>query len=257
MPDVVVSSVDGSVAEVELNRPERLNAINADMGARLLEVYRDLEEIDDVEVVRVSGRGDSFCSGFDLNELSEDVGGMTYESYERHTRGIEDLQALSRLVRSSDMIFVAQVHGFAVGAGFELALICDVAVATEGAEFGFPETDVGLSITNGVTNTLPRTIGLQKAKLLTLTGERIAGTEAASLGLVADAVPEDELESRVTEIVDSILGRASTAITLTKHLLNEGSQVRYDESLEREANAGQRLLRTEEYERMIQEFFEE
>jgi 2-(1,2-epoxy-1,2-dihydrophenyl)acetyl-CoA isomerase len=107
-----------------------------------------------------------------------------------------------------------------------------------------------------VTNLLLRTIGLQKAKLLTLTGERIDGRTAESIGLVADAVPASDLEAWVDELVERLLDRSPTSGWATKGLLNAGSEVTYEESLEREANAGQHLLRTEEYERAIREFFE-
>ena len=257
MSDVVRVDVDGRLARVELDRPDVLNALDAALIDRLLEVFGELDEDEDVEVVRLSGRGDAFCAGFDLNELRDDIGGMSFEHYQRHTTGVEQLQAMSRLVRASDAIFVGAVHGYAVGAGCELAMICDIAVSTEETQFGFSETNVGLSITNGVTNALPRTIGLQRAKLMTLTGEFVDGREAREQGLVADAVPEGELDDRVGEIIESILDRAPTAITLTKHLLNAGSEVSYEESLEREANAGQYLLRRDEYERMISSFFEE
>jgi enoyl-CoA hydratase/carnithine racemase len=189
MSEQVVYEVDGRVATVELNRPEVKNAIDAPTIDRLREVFDDLCSDGAVDVIRLSGRGDTFCAGFDLDEMRDDLGGMTYENYVRHAEGIEGLQAFSRTLRASDAVLVSQVEGYAVGAGCELALISDICIAAELAEFGFPETHVGLSITNGGTNLLPRFVGLQKAKLMALTGQRISGREADDAGPSQVLVP--------------------------------------------------------------------
>ena len=257
MPETLVCSTDGRVATITLDRPDSLNAVNGELGAELVSAVRDLEANGSIDIVRVRGRGDSFSSGYDLGELRDDVGGMSYDNFVRHMDAKRSLQELSRLVRESSMIFVSEAKGYSLGAGFELAVIADICITAEDATFGFPETGVGLSITNGVTNLLPRAIGLHRAKLLALTGEHISGAEAADMGIVADAVPPDQLEDRVDEVIDRLLDRAPTAVEETKRLLTVGSEVSYGESLEREVNAGLHLLRTEEYERAIREFFEE
>lgn len=257
MPETLVCSTEGRVATITLDRPDSLNAVNGELGAELVSTVEMLEDNESIDVVGLRGRGDSFSSGYDLGELRDDIDGMSYDNFVRHMDAKRSLQALSRLVRDSSMVFVSAAKGYSLGAGFELAVIADICIAAEDAAFGFPETGVGLSITNGVTNLLPRSIGLHRAKLLTLTGEQISGAEAAEMGIVADAVPPDQLEDRVDEVVDRVLERAPTAVEETKRLLNVGNQASYEESLEREVNAGLHLLRTEEYERAIREFFEE
>jgi len=257
MPETLSYDTDGTVATITLDRPAVLNAISGELAIELYDLFQKIDADDEIVVVRITGRGDSYSSGFDLNELKDDMGGMSYENFERHADGKEALQGLSQAMNDSETIVVSEVEGNTLGAGLELAMISDIAVVAESAELGFPETEVGLSITNGVTNLLPRAIGLQRAKLLTLTGERISGREAAEMGLVAEAVPDDELEARVDEVIDSILEKAPSAVAAAKDLLNHGREVGYEESLERELNAGLALLRTEEYQRKLEEFFGE
>lgn len=257
MPDTLRCSTDGRVAHVILDRPDRLNAVNGELAADLLSTFHDLDADATVDVVRLSGRGESFSSGYDLGELRDDVGGMAYDNFVRHMDAKRALQDLSRLFRDTPMVIVSAATGHTLGAGLELAVIADICIAAEGATFGFPETGVGLSITNGITNRLPRAVGLHRAKLLALTGERISGREAADMGLVADAVPAARLDDRIDEVIDRLLERAPTAVAESKRLLNAGTEIPYEESLEREVNAGLHLLRTEEYERAIREFFED
>lgn len=256
MPETLEYEVHDRVAQITLDRPAVLNAISSEMAIELYEAFQTIDADDDVAVARIQGRGDSYSAGFDLNELKDDMGGMAYENFERHAEGKEALQDLSRLVNASEMIVVSEVRGNALGAGLELAVISDIAIAAESATLGFPETDIGLSITNGVTNLLPRAVGLQRAKLLVLTGKHVDGTEAADIGLVAEAVPEDELTARVDEVVESILSKTPSGTIAAKRLLNAGREVSYEESLERELNEGLALLRTEEYQRALSEFFD-
>lgn len=256
MPETLTYQIDGDVAGITLDRPDVLNAMNTEMILELGDAVDEIVADENVRIVRIEGRGDAFSAGFDLTELEADLGGMSFENFERHATGAEGLQKLSRAVNEADSVFVAEVQGYALGAGLELAVISDIAVAAESATFGFPETEVGLSITNGVTNLLPRAIGLQPAKLMVLAGERISGREAAEMGLVADAVPADRLADRVDEIVESILGKTPSGTVAAKDLLNAGREVSYEESLERELNWGLELLRTEEYQRSLSEFFE-
>lgn len=248
--------IDGRVARVTLDRPDVLNAISSEMAIELREVFAEIDANDDVAVARIEGSGDSYSSGFDLGELKDDMGGMSYENYERHAEGKDALQDLSRRMNASETVVVSKVRGNTLGAGLELAVISDIAIAAESATLGFPETDIGLSITNGVTNLLPRAVGLQRAKLLVLTGERISGREAADIGLIAEAVPDEKLTDRVDKVVDSILSKSPSGVVAAKQLLNAGRECSYEESLERELNEGLGLLRTEEYQRALSEFFD-
>ena len=249
-------TTDGRRANVELARPDVMNAVNAELAIELCDCLREVDRDASIDVVTLTGRGDAFCSGYDLGELEDDVDGMTYRNFSRHMDGKRALQDLSRVMRASETVFVAVAEGYTLGIGFELSMIADVCIADADATFGFPETKVGLSITNGVTNLLPRVVGPQRAKLLTLTGERISGEEAARMGLIADAVPASELEERTETVVEAILDRAPTAISFMKELVNAGVEGEYDDSLERELNAGAELLQTEEYAEAISDFFD-
>ena len=180
------------VARITLNRPHRLNAINAALVDGLVAALRQAAD-DEARVVVLTGAGTSFCAGHDLRE--------PHAAYTRERA--DALQEVTRLMRALPGVVVAAVRGYAVGGGAEFAMGADLVVATVSARFQFPEVAVGLSATGGSTSLLPRLVGLAQAKRLMLLGDRIDGVEAERLGLVTWAVPDDDLDARVEELVDT------------------------------------------------------
>lgn len=227
--EVVEYARDGDVALVHLNRPERLNAVVPALTAGLVAAL-ERATAEDARVVVLAGRGRSFCAGHDLKE-PEPV-----ETPVQTRIRLEEIQEVTRLVRRFPGPVVAAVHGYALGAGCEFALCCDVVVTAEDAAFGFPEVGVGLSVTGGISKLLPVLVGWAKAKEMLLLGERVSGAEAASIGLVARAVPAGQHESAALDLARRLAQRPPLALSLAKQVLDHGLDATLDGALVREVD---------------------
>ena len=220
--DTVALRFTDGVAVVTLNRPERLNAVVPalvdDLLARLAEVAGS-----DAGAVVLTGAGRAFCAGYDLKEPPADGDSR---------RRIERLQQVTRRIRELPQPVIAAVHGYAIGAGAEFALGCDLVLAAEDAQFGFPEAGLGLSVTGGISRLLPLLVGPLKAKELLLLGERVDAAEAARLGLVNAVVPD----ARETALrwARAIAQKPAYAVTLAKRALDAGIDSALDAALELE-----------------------
>lgn len=220
--DTVALRFTDGVAVVTLNRPERLNAVVPalvdDLLARLAEVAGS-----DAGAVVLTGAGRAFCAGYDLKEPP--AGGDS-------RRRIERLQQVTRRIRELPQPVIAAVHGYAIGAGAEFALGCDLVLAAEDAQFAFPEAGLGLSVTGGISRLLPLLVGPLKAKELLLLGERVDAAEAARLGLVNAVVPD----ARETALrwARAIAQKPAYAVTLAKRVLDAGIDSALDAALELE-----------------------
>ncbi|MFC7494186.1 MULTISPECIES: enoyl-CoA hydratase/isomerase family protein [unclassified Nocardioides] len=220
---------DGDVALIHLNRPDRLNAVvpalTAGLAAALARAARE-----DARAVVLAGRGRAFCAGHDLKE-PEPV-----ETPVQTRARLEEIQDVTRLVRRFPGPVVAAVHGYALGAGCEFALACDVVVATEDAQFGFPEVGVGLSVTGGISKLLPALVGWAKAKELLLLGDRVTGAEAGRLGMVARVVPPGEHETTALGLARRLAERPPLALSLAKQVLDHGLDATLEDAMVREVD---------------------
>jgi enoyl-CoA hydratase/carnithine racemase len=220
---------DGDVALIHLNRPERLNAVTPELTEALVAALeRAIAE--DVRVVVLAGHGRAFCAGHDLKE-PEPV-----ETPVQTRERLERIQDVTRLVRRFPGPVVAAVHGYALGAGCEFALCCDVVVAAEDVQFGFPEVGVGLSVTGGISKLLPTLVGWAKAKELLLLGERVTGVEAAQLGMVARVVPSGEHEAAALALARRLAERPPLAVSLAKQVLDHGLDATVEGAMTREVD---------------------
>ena len=216
-----------SVLNIRLNRPHRLNAINAELVEDLLAALERARQ-PDIRAVVLSGRGRAFCAGHDLKEdLSE-------ESVEAATERLRRLQEVTRLIRTLDVPVIAAVHGHVVGAGAEFALACDLVVAAEETRFRLPEVSLGLSVTNGATRLLPLVAGLMRAKEIVLLCESFGADEAHRLGLVNSVVPDDQVHAKATSWAERLAGQPARALALAKQALNEGHDTNVPTALDSE-----------------------
>lgn len=220
---------DGRVARLALDRPERLNAVTAELTDDLVAALRRAAS-DAARVVVLSGNGRAFCAGHDLKEEPP------VESVLQTRARLEAIQDVTRLIRESPAPVLAAVQGYALGAGCEFALACDVVVASEDAAFGFPEVSVGLSVTGGISRLLPHLVGWARAKELLLLGERITGAEAARIGMVARAVPADDLATATGDLAARLADRPPLALSLAKQVLDQGLDASFGEALAREVD---------------------
>jgi 2-(1,2-epoxy-1,2-dihydrophenyl)acetyl-CoA isomerase len=228
-----VSSTEGAVlyrmtdrvAYVTLNRPSQLNAVNTDLVEGLC-FSLDRAIADEADAVILSGNGRSFCAGHDFKEV------VVSESDSAARQRIERLQDVTRKIQQIPAPVIAAVHGYALGAGCEFALCCDMIVADTESLFGFPEVEVGLAVTGGISRLLPAIVGPAKAKELILLGVRFDAAEGVRLGLV-NAVSDDALATAVIWAKE-MAGRPRLAFSLAKSALNRGLQGDLDAAFERE-----------------------
>jgi 2-(1,2-epoxy-1,2-dihydrophenyl)acetyl-CoA isomerase len=202
----------GSAARIHLNRPDRLNAVVPSLVDGLLDALEAARR-DEARVVVLAGRGRAFCAGHDLKEP------VPVETLAQTRERLERIQDVTRRIRSFPGIVIAAVHGYALGAGCEFALACDLVVADEPAKFGFPEVGVGLSVTGGISRLLPALVGLAKARELLLLGEPVAAPEALALGMIGRVAPAGKHEEAAGELAEVLLRRPPTALQLAKRVL--------------------------------------
>jgi 2-(1,2-epoxy-1,2-dihydrophenyl)acetyl-CoA isomerase len=226
---VVDYTRDGDVARVHLDRPERLNAVVPALTDGLADALSRAAG-EGARAVVLAGRGRAFCAGHDLKE-PEPV-----ETPVQTRARLEAIQDVTRLIRAFPGPVVAAVHGYALGAGCEFALACDVVVATEDAQFGFPEVEVGLSVTGGISKLLPALVGWARAKELMLLGERVDGVRAGDIGLVARVVPPGRHEEAAFEIAQRVAARPPLSVSLAKRVLDEALDSSFEEALGREVD---------------------
>jgi len=185
---VLTEDGGGGVRVVTLNRPHRLNAIVPALLDDLIAALGDADRDPGVRTILLTGAGRAFCAGDDLKEFaSQSAGEAATRAY------IERIQDVTRAMMLGDTPIVGAVRGWAVGGGLEWMINCDFALAAEGTRFFFPETSLGVFVTGGVTELLPRLVGLQRARQLIMLGERFDATEALAWGLVCKVVPEPAL----------------------------------------------------------------
>ncbi|RSN53783.1 enoyl-CoA hydratase [Amycolatopsis sp. WAC 04182] len=222
-------ALDDGIAVIWLNRPERLNAVVAELVDDLLEAL-DAAAKSDARAVVLAGRGRAFCAGHDLKEPTPS--GDTADSRAR----LDRLQDVTRRLRGLRQPVIAAVHGYAIGAGAEFAMGCDLILAAEDAVFAFPEVSLGLSVTGAASRLLPLLVGPLKAKELLLLGERVSGVEAAGLGLVNAALPVDDLMDTALDWAAKIAAHPAAAATMAKRALDSGIDSSLDAALELEVS---------------------
>ena len=214
--DRVLVAVEGTIATVTLNRPEKLNALDPAMLARLDAILAELDRDQGVRVVLLTGAGErSFCVGADVNAWA----------------ALQPLDMWRACVREGHRVFdrlaalrqptVAAVNGYAFGGGLELALAADLRLAAAEAEFAMPEVTIGTLPGWAGTRRLPAAIGVPRAKQLIFTGARLDAATAERWGLVNEVVPRGALSARARELAEAIAGNAPVAVQLAKAAIDD------------------------------------
>ena len=228
----------GSIAWVTLNRPAVLNVYNLAMRDELYEVLEAIRDDPEVHGVILCGAGDrAFCAGADLTEF----GTAPSQAVARQVRWERDVWGL---FLSLDRPTVAAVHGYVLGSGVEMAMLCDIRIAAEDAVFGLPETALGMIPAAGGTQTLPRTIGQGPALELLLTGRRLTAQEAYDLGLVTRVVPRPRLLAEAQEVLEEVLSSDQLAVRLARVAVHQGMEMSLSQGLDLEARLAGALFRT-------------
>lgn len=218
---------NGGIITLTLNRPRVKNALDAAGWAALGDVLEAVASDPDARVLIITGAGEDFCSGTDLGGRKD----------EHPTTSLRRLNRAASALMELPIPVIARVEGVAVGAGWNIALCCDFVVASTTARFGQIFVHRGLSPDFGGTWLLPRLVGLQQAKRLTLLPELIGADEAGELGLATWVVPPEELDSRVDDIAQRLTAGPPVALAQTKALMNSGSASSFRLALESEGRA--------------------
>ena len=230
METIEVSRASG-VVTVTLNRPAKKNAANAQMWDELLETFRDIAATSADRVMVLTGAGGEFCAGADLTGGGAGGPGRHQLSQMRHVGDVA--LALHRLPIPT----IAKVRGVAVGAGCNMALGCDLVVASDNARFSEIFARRGLSIDFGGSWLLPRIVGMHKAKELALFADIIGAAEAERIGLINRVVPDAEIDEFVAGWAERLVGGPPIALAMTKRMLDNSLQVTMEEALDDEGVA--------------------
>lgn len=221
--------VDG-VAEVLLNRPEAMNSIDPEMRKELLGVWARITQDDDIHVAIITGAGDrAFCTGSDLKKTMPPS-----ESYAELNFGSSSPTHLLAGMDKTDKPIICAINGYAVGGGLEMALACDLRIASSSATLGLSEVRMGSIPGAGGTQRLPRAVGSAVAMQMLLVGDRIDAAEAHRIGLVSEILEPAELMPRAHELAAKIRGNAPLAVRAVKRLVRDGLQMPLGSALQME-----------------------
>ena len=243
MGTYVSSEIDGAVAVLTIDHPP-VNALSARLLEELEAEVERLDGDDGVRAIVIRGAGErAFVAGADISEFPT-LREAAHEAQERGSaRGIQKLGARMDAARTP---FVAAIHGFCLGGGLELAMCCDIRVASEDAQLGQPEIKLGLIPGGGGTQRLPRLVGLGRALLLNLTGDFVDARTAYEWRLVEKVVPREQLLDAALEIARTIAERSPVAVGILRELARTTRDLSLEEGLRREADGFRRCLESED-----------
>ncbi len=219
---------------MSLNRPQVVNAYNIQMRDDFTQALSAVQLDPDVRALLITGEGRGFCAGADLTEF----GSAPSQVIARQVRWERDVWG--QLV-NLDKPVVAAVHGYCIGSGLEIALLCDLRIAATGTIFALPEVQLGMIPAAGGTQTLPRTVGRSKALDLLLTGRRIQAEEALKMGLITRVTTPETLRDEAWQLADSLAELPVAAVAAMKQALRQGMDLDLPRALQLESRIAARL----------------
>ena len=240
---------EGAIAWITINREKALNALNNGIMMRLDQIFSSLEQEHEVVVVVITGAGQkAFVAGADINEIKE--------AGDKRTELIKRGQEIFFKIRNSSKMVIAAVNGFALGGGCELALACDIRIASENARFGFPEAKLGLMAGYGGTQLLSRLIGTGRAKYLMFTGEMLTAVEAYEFGLVEKVCSPESLLDEVGKVAKQIAANGPFALKAYKRAIHSGTELPLHQALKCELEEYDKVAHSIDAEEGITAFLE-
>lgn len=241
--DTLRVSVSDDVATLTLDRPEKKNAMSQQLLAEMADAINEVHG--DVHAMVVTGSGDAFSAGMDFEQYFAEARAegphAVREANEVHKR------ALSSLYRFPQPT-IAKVNGWALGGGYMIQALCDVAIAAENAKFGLSEINFGIPPGGGTMWSAANTMTRRDALYYSYTGEPFTGAEAAEMGAINEAVPDDELDGRVDDIVDTILEKNRLALEYAKIYYDKVSDMTYEDAHDYELAKGEEMKYLQGYE---------
>lgn len=240
----------GAIARIVINRPERKNALAFEMRQQLADAFRQADQDDEVRAVVLTGTGDTFCAGADVNKMQiRDVKGAR-NNLQRNAHVL--IKALYHIEKP----VIAAVRGSTVGIGLSMMLACDMAIVSDTAKFSCVFARRGLAPDSGAVFFLSRLIGLAKARELVFTTRFFSAQEAADMGVVNQVVPDDQLEQVVQELAEAMAAQPTYALAMAKKMFQFSQQPTLDHFLEYEALMQPQIHQTQDYREGIASFQE-
>jgi enoyl-CoA hydratase/carnithine racemase len=236
------------LAILRLNRPEALNALNGKMANELVDALTRLEADDSVRCVILTGSDRAFCAGADVKEMAQ----MSLDEVVK----VEHLKNVFAKAGSFRKPLIGALSGYALGGGLELAMCCDILVASEGTKLGQPEINIGIIPGGGATQRLTRALGKYKAMEMILTGSTISAEEANASGLVNRVVPAGQYLEEAKKLAFEIALKGPLAAQLAKKAVNESQEIGLSQGLEFERLLFQTLFATSDKDEGMKAFLE-
>ena len=248
---------EDDIVTVRMNRPETRNALT-DPGQmqEFTALCSDLRADPTVKAVILTGAGTAFCAGGNIKDMSARTGMFAGSPYALRNSYRDGIQRIPLALYELEIPIIAAVNGPAIGAGLDLACMCDIRLAAKSATFAESFVRLGIVPGDGGAWLLPRAIGLPRASLMAYTGEAIDATKALEWGLVAELTPDAELLTVAQSLARKIAANPAHALRLTKRLLREGQHVRLDTLLELSASFQALAHHTEEHHQAVRAFFD-
>ncbi|MEG0988137.1 MAG: enoyl-CoA hydratase-related protein [Clostridium sp.] len=237
MPDLIYEVKD-HLAHLIMNRPEHLNCFSEEMIHLWTLALEDIRDRDDIYAVLLSGSGKAFCAGGDVKAMAagdgffESQGDITSTALARKNSLWKGIQRIPLILEEIDKPVIAKIHGPAVGAGLDMALMCDVRIASESATMSETYFNAGIVPGDGGAFFLPRLIGRDKALDMFWTTKMLKGAEAERIGLVTHCVPDDQLDDYVEQYIQKLMEAPQQAMRLTKRVIYQSEQSTLRSSLD-------------------------
>ncbi len=238
------------VIKIKLNRPDKFNSFNREMALQLQEVLDNAERDENIRAILLTGEGKAFCAGQDLAEAIDDNGPGIKRIVEEHYNPI-----VLRL-RSIEKPIVCAVNGVAAGAGANIALCCDVVVASQSSSFIQAFSKIGLIPDSGGTFFLPRLVGFQRASALMMLGDKVSATDALAMGMVYKVCQDDLLQQDALNLASQLSNMPTKGIGYTKRLLNESVFNTFTKQIEREGQVQVDAADTYDYNEGVSAFLQ-
>ena len=246
----ILFKIENNVASITLNRPDKLNSFNREMALLMQQKLDECGKNEEVRAVYITGSGKGFSAGQDLAEVADPAGpGMKKILSEHYNPIVSAIRKLNKPV-------IAAVNGVAAGAGANIALCCDIVVASESASFIQAFSKIGLIPDSGGTYFLPRLIGWQKASALSMLGDKISASEAERIGMIYRYFKDEEFAGESYSIAKQLAAMPTTGLAFIKHALNESGANSFESQLLLEDELQQKAAATADYKEGVNAFLE-
>ncbi len=246
----IIFHIDNGIAKIQFNRPDKLNSFNREMALLLQHYLDESASLKEVRCILITGIGKGFCSGQDLAEVIDPNGPGMDKILSEH------FNPIIKKIRNIPKPVVAAVNGVAAGAGANIALACDIVVATASASFIQAFSKIGLIPDSGGTYTLPRLIGLQRASALMMLGDKVSAQEAFQMGMIYKVFDNENFEGETISLANQLAAMPTKALAYIKHALNQSYSNNMEEQLQLEDDYQQKAAATADFKEGVAAFLE-